>query len=45
MLADQRPVPSVVRAQVKDLISGAHVGYCMTKAINTQNEPATPAPG
>lgn len=33
----------VVRAQVQDLISGAHVGYCMTKAvINAQNEPATP---
>jgi hypothetical protein len=24
----------VVRAQVQDLVSGAHVGYCMTKAIN-----------
>jgi DNA-binding transcriptional MerR regulator/GNAT superfamily N-acetyltransferase len=24
----------VVRAQVQDLISGAHVGYCMTKAIS-----------
>jgi DNA-binding transcriptional MerR regulator/GNAT superfamily N-acetyltransferase len=35
----------VVRAQVQDLVSGAHVGYCMTKAINTQNEPATPGPG
>jgi DNA-binding transcriptional MerR regulator/ribosomal protein S18 acetylase RimI-like enzyme len=35
----------VVRAQVQDLISGAHVGYCMTKAINTQNEPATSGPG
>jgi hypothetical protein len=23
----------VVRAQVQDLVSGAHVGYCMTKAI------------
>jgi GNAT superfamily N-acetyltransferase len=31
----------VVRAQVQDLISGAHVGYC----IRAQNEPATPAPG
>ncbi len=29
----------VVRAQVQDLVCGAHVGYCMTKAINTQNEP------
>jgi hypothetical protein len=35
----------VVRAQVQDLISGAHVGYCMTKVINAQNEPATPGPG
>jgi protein phosphatase len=24
----------VVRAQVQDLVSGAHVGYCMTKAIS-----------
>jgi hypothetical protein len=24
----------VVRAQVQDLVCGAHVGYCMTKAIN-----------
>ena len=24
----------VVRAQVQDLVFGAHVGYCMTKAIN-----------
>ena len=23
----------VVRAQVQDLVSGAHVGYCMTKAL------------
>lgn len=35
----------VVRAQVQDLVSGAHVGYCMTKAISAQNEPATPGPG
>ncbi len=27
------PNPSV-RAQVSDLVSGAHVGYCMTKKIN-----------
>jgi DNA-binding transcriptional MerR regulator/GNAT superfamily N-acetyltransferase len=32
----------LVRAQVQDLVSGAHVGYCMTKVINVQNEPATP---
>jgi DNA-binding transcriptional MerR regulator/ribosomal protein S18 acetylase RimI-like enzyme len=24
----------IVRAQVQDLVSGAHVGYCMTKAIS-----------
>ena len=24
----------VVRAQIQDLVFGAHVGYCMTKAIN-----------
>jgi DNA-binding transcriptional MerR regulator len=30
----------VVRAQVQDLVSGAHVGYCMTKAINAQHGPA-----
>ena len=35
----------VARARVRDLVSGAHVGYCMTKAINAQNEPATPGPG
>jgi hypothetical protein len=35
----------VVRAQVQDLVCGAHVGYCMTKAINAHNEPATPGPG
>ena len=35
----------VVRAQVQDLVSGAHVGYCMTKAINAQNEPTAPGPG
>jgi hypothetical protein len=33
----------VVRAQVQDLVSGAHVGYCMTKAISAQNESAAPA--
>jgi DNA-binding transcriptional MerR regulator len=35
----------VVRAQVQDLVCGAHVGYCMTKAISPLNEPATPGPG
>jgi DNA-binding transcriptional MerR regulator len=35
----------VVRGQVQDLVSGAHIGYCMTKAINAQSESATPAPG
>jgi DNA-binding transcriptional MerR regulator/predicted N-acetyltransferase YhbS len=35
----------VVRAQVQDLVSGAHVGYCMTKAISAQNESATARPG
>jgi DNA-binding transcriptional MerR regulator len=30
----------VVRDQVQDLVSGAHVGYCITKAIGTQNKPA-----
>jgi DNA-binding transcriptional MerR regulator len=30
----------VVRDQVQDLVSGAHVGYCMTKAISAQNKPA-----
>jgi GNAT superfamily N-acetyltransferase len=35
----------VVRTQVQNLVSGAHVGYCMTKAINTQDEPATSGPG
>jgi DNA-binding transcriptional MerR regulator/GNAT superfamily N-acetyltransferase len=29
----------VVRAQVQDTICGAHVGYCMTKAISAENEP------
>jgi DNA-binding transcriptional MerR regulator len=33
----------VVRAQVQDLVCGAHVGYCMTKAISAQN--AVPTPG
>lgn len=27
----------VVRAQVQDLVCGAHVGYCMTKAISAQS--------
>ena len=35
----------VVHAQVQDLVCGAHVGYCMTKAISAQNEPATPGLG
>ena len=35
----------VVRTQVQDLVRGAHVGYCMTKAISAPNEPATPGPG
>ena len=43
-VALDEPSP-VVRAQVQDQVSGAHVGYCMTKAINAQNEPATPGPG
>jgi protein phosphatase len=30
----------VVRDQVQDLVSGAHVGYCMTKAISAQNKSA-----
>jgi DNA-binding transcriptional MerR regulator len=34
----------VVRAQVQDLVRGAHVGYCMTKAIRPQDEPTTPGP-
>jgi GNAT superfamily N-acetyltransferase len=35
----------IVRAEVQDLVSGAHVGYCMTKAIGAQNEPTAPGPG
>ena len=35
----------LVRAQVQDLAGGAHVGYCMTKAISAQNQPAPPTPG
>jgi DNA-binding transcriptional MerR regulator len=35
----------VVRAQVEDLVCGAHVGYCMTKAIGAQNAVPTPGPG
>jgi hypothetical protein len=38
------PSPAV-RDQVQDLVCGAHVGYCMTKAINAQNEPAMPGLG
>jgi DNA-binding transcriptional MerR regulator len=33
------PSPAV-RDQVQDLVSGAHVGYCMAKAISAQNKPA-----
>jgi DNA-binding transcriptional MerR regulator len=35
----------VVRAQIQDLVCGAHVGYCMTKAINAPNELTTPGLG
>jgi DNA-binding transcriptional MerR regulator/ribosomal protein S18 acetylase RimI-like enzyme len=35
----------VARAQVQDLVGGAHVGYCMTKAINAQDESAASGPG
>ncbi len=28
----------LVRAQVQDLVRGAHVGYCLTKAINTRTD-------
>jgi len=35
----------LVRDQVLDLVRGAHVGYFMTKAINAQNESATPGQG
>jgi len=34
------PSPAV-RDQVQDLVRGAHVGYCMTKAVSAQPEPAT----
>jgi DNA-binding transcriptional MerR regulator len=30
----------VVRDQVQDLVSGAHIGYCMTKTISAQNKSA-----
>jgi hypothetical protein len=30
----------LVRAQVQDLAAGAHVGYCMTKAISVPDESA-----
>jgi DNA-binding transcriptional MerR regulator/ribosomal protein S18 acetylase RimI-like enzyme len=43
-VALDEPSP-LVRAQVQDLVSGAHVGYCMTKAISAQNEPAAPGQG
>ncbi|MGH3224677.1 MAG: GNAT family N-acetyltransferase [Streptosporangiaceae bacterium] len=29
----------VVRAQVQDLVSGAHVGYCMTKGLANPDKP------
>jgi hypothetical protein len=45
LLVDLDEPSRVVRAQVQDLVSGAHDGYCMTKAINAQNAPATPGPG
>jgi DNA-binding transcriptional MerR regulator/GNAT superfamily N-acetyltransferase len=36
----------VVRAQVQDLVSGAHVGYCMTKKLTNPDKPdrRTPKP-
>lgn len=40
LLVDLDEPSPVVRDQVQDLVSGAHVGYCMTKAINAQNDPA-----
>jgi len=45
LLVDLDEPSRVVRAQVQDLVPGAHVGYCTIKAINAQNEPATPGPG
>jgi protein phosphatase len=39
LLVDLDEPSPVVRAQVQDLVCGAHVGYCMTKAISAQNEP------
>jgi DNA-binding transcriptional MerR regulator len=38
------PSPAV-RAQVQDLVRGAHVGYCMTKAISGPDESAALSPG
>jgi DNA-binding transcriptional MerR regulator len=35
----------VVRAQVQDLVRGAHVGYCLTRAISVPDEPAALSPG
>ena len=37
----------VVRTQVQDVVSGAHVGYCMTKALTKTDRPdrRTPEPG
>ncbi len=34
-----QPSP-VVRDQIQDLVAGAHVGYCMTRAISAQNKSA-----
>lgn len=36
----------VVRAQVQDLVSGAHVGYCMTMSLTKPDRPdrRTPEP-
>jgi DNA-binding transcriptional MerR regulator len=43
-VALDEPSP-VVRARIQDLVRGAHVGYCMTKAISAQNESAVPGQG
>ncbi len=45
LLVDLDEPSPVVRPQVQDLACGAHVGYCMTKAISAQNQPAPPTPG
>jgi DNA-binding transcriptional MerR regulator/predicted N-acetyltransferase YhbS len=44
MFVDLDEPSPVMRAQVQDLVYGAHVGYCMTKAISAQSESATPGP-